>query len=61
MVKTVGSREVMMGMLKLHQHLVLLLVMFHISQSSPRDSFHCAKGQMVMADDQEMETQHVCN
>jgi len=36
-VKTVGSREVMMDMLKLHQHLVLLLVMFHISQSSPRD------------------------
>jgi hypothetical protein len=49
----------MMGMPKLHQFLVLLLVMFHISQSSPRGSFHCAKGQKVMADAQEMEMQHV--
>jgi hypothetical protein len=59
MVKTVDSREETMDMVKLHQLLVLLLVMFHTGQSSPRDSFHYAMGQKVLTDAQEMKMQHV--
>jgi hypothetical protein len=59
MVKIVDSSEEKTGRAKLHRLLVLLLVMFHTGQSSPRDPFHYAMGQKVLADAQEMKMQHV--
>jgi hypothetical protein len=59
MVKTAGSQVAMTDMATLHLLFVLLVARLHTGQTSPKESLHCAMGQMVVADDQGKGMQHV--